>query len=418
MPTCEIIAVGTEILLGDIINTNAAYISRRLAENGLTVYRQCVVGDNSERLKETIRECFSRSDIIIVTGGLGPTCDDLTKETVADFFGLEMYMDDYALESMKRYFDSTGKTMTDNNIKQAKIPVTSAVFENNWGTAPGLAVEKNGKTAILLPGPPNEMKPMFEKYVIPFLKKYTTSVFYSLYLHFFDIGESFVESELHDIMEHSTDPTVSPYAKDGEVRVRITSASPDSTESMNKCRKMADTIYSTKIGKYILCESDDPSKSDTALAQKIITTLLDNKMTLSFAESCTGGYCSKKITDIPGSSDVFVGSCVTYTNGMKEKMINVSEDTLQKYGAVSEQCAREMAKGISETTGSDIGVSVTGIAGPGGGTASTPVGTVCFGIYMNGTTRSSTEHFFSSSSRSKIRELAAKHALSMILFDL
>ncbi len=369
----EILCVGTEILLGDIINTNAAYIAKELANVGIGVYYQTVVGDNNDRLKSSLALAFSRADMVIMTGGLGPTYDDLTKETVAEYFGLEIVVDQESLNSLKEFFKNINKPMTKNNEKQALMPKGATVFANKCGTAPGLAVSKNGKTAILLPGPPSEMKPMFENSVKPYLYQFSNNLFFSKNIKMFGIGESNVEHILYDLMKESTNPTIAPYAKVGEVTLRVTAAA----KTQDECVALIDPIIEKireKLDQYIF--GIDVADLQTAL----VTKLIEKKYTIAFAESCTGGLLSERITQIPGVSDVFSCGVCAYENSIKQSVLGVSEETLANYGAVSEQTAQEMAAGIRKISGADIAISTTGIAGPQGGTDEKPVGTVFVGI--------------------------------------
>ncbi len=369
----EILCVGTELLLGDIINTNAAYIAKELANIGIDVYYQSVVGDNNDRLKESLALAFSRADIVVMTGGLGPTYDDLTKETVAEYFHREMVMDKESLKGITAFFDKLKRPMTQNNKKQAMMPVGAKIFPNENGTAPGLAVSEDGKIAILLPGPPQEMRPMFQNAVIPYLMGFSDKVLVSHNIRVFGLGESRVEDMLYDLMKNSANPTVAPYAKQGEVTLRVTAAA-DTKESCEKL--IAPVIQEIKeiLGTHIY--GIDVSNLQTAVVNKLI----EKKITIATAESCTGGLISERITQVPGSSEVFGCGVCAYANEIKQRVLGVSEDTLAQFGAVSEQTAMEMAKGVRKLAGADIGVSTTGIAGPGGGTLEKPVGLVYVGI--------------------------------------
>ena len=376
----EILCVGTELLLGDIVNTNAAYIARGLANIGIDVYYQSVVGDNPERLKSYVGIVFSRSDILIMTGGLGPTYDDLTKETLAEYFQLPMEMDQPALDSIESFFKKINRPMTENNKKQAMMPQGAKVFYNQWGTAPGLAVSKNGKMAIMLPGPPSEMEPMFDQCVVPYLMELSNKVLVSRNIRLFGIGESQLEDILFDLMKTSTNPTVAPYAKRGEVSLRVTATGKTEEECNELINPMIDKIYGY-VGKYIY-GIDIPS-----LQHALVEMLKEKKLKIATAESCTGGLISQLITQISGASEVFDCGACTYANNIKTKLLGVKESTLQEYGAVSEQTAAEMAAGIRAFADADIGISTTGIAGPDGGTKDKPVGTVYVGINSNAETK-------------------------------
>jgi len=364
----EIIAVGTEILLGQIVNTNAQYIAKELSELGIDLYYQTVVGDNPERLKSVLNIAFGRADMVILTGGLGPTNDDLTKETVAEYFGLELEMHEQSLNEIKSFFERLGREMTENNRKQAMIPKGAVVLKNDNGTAPGCIVSKDGKTAILLPGPPKEMAPLFDSRVAPYIKSGADSVIVSRSLRIFGKGESSVEALVRDLM-NSSNPTVAPYAKEGEVELRVTAKTESEEKANLLINEMIEKLKS-RIGEFIYGYDED------SLASVTVSGLKKKGLTLSTAESCTGGLIAGTITSVAGSSDVFGFGYTTYANEAKAAMLGVNKETLDKFGAVSEEVAKEMAAGAKKNSGSSIGVSATGIAGPGGGTSEKPVGLV------------------------------------------
>ena len=413
--TAEVLCVGTELLLGEVVNTNAAYISKELASLGISVYRESVVGDNPARLAEELRYALSRADLVIMTGGLGPTCDDLTKETAAELFGRKLVMDEYCLGEIRRFFAKMGRVMTENNEKQALVPEGCFVFTNEWGTAPGMAItgkegsELEGKTAILLPGVPREMRNMFDYRVRPYLRERCPYTMVSRNLHIVGMGESAVETVLRGLMDESENPTLAPYAKDGETRLRITAKAKSREEGLKMCDGLIDVIKATKVGEYIYGIDVD------TMENAIIMSLREDGETLAVAESCTGGLISKRITDVPGASDVFLGGAVTYANEAKVKLLGVSEESLEKYGAVSETVAAEMAKGVRAALGADFGISVTGIAGPGGGTEEKPVGTVFVGIDSKYGVKVKRLALSSMRDREYIRTVSATNALSMIL---
>lgn len=367
--SAEILCVGTELLLGDIINTNASFMAQRLAALGIPVYRQAVVGDNPDRLRAALAEAFSRTDTVFLSGGLGPTGDDLTKETVADFFGLPMASDARSLARIRRYFEDIGRPMPESNAKQALIPEGAVIFDNDWGTAPAMAVESGDRTAVLLPGPPVELVPLWNERVEPYLHLRSGAVILSRNLFILNMGESAVEEKLKELT-FSANPTVATYAKDGEVRVRVSARAADSEAASRLCDEMIDRIAATEVGQFIY--GVDVDSAENALLRKLRAA----GMTLAAAESCTGGLLAKRVTDLPGCSDVFLGGCVTYANEAKMKLLGVRAETLERYGAVSEQTAREMARGVRLALGASMGLATTGIAGPGGGTPEKPVGTV------------------------------------------
>lgn len=364
----EILAVGTELLLGDIVNTNAQLLAAELASLGITVLHQSVVGDNPGRLQEAVRQALARSDLLITTGGLGPTVDDITREVTAEALGLRLVLHEPSLARIRAFFDKTGRPMTENNKKQAMLPEGATVFENDWGTAPGCAVEAMGKIVVMLPGPPREMGPMFSLRVKPYLKKFSKAVYYSLNLRVFGMGESAVEAELRDLMS-GANPTLAPYAKDGEVLLRITASAPTKDEAYKLCLPVRDEIRH-RLGDCVYGENVEN------LQQVVVNKLLEKKMKIGLAESCTGGLTAKRITEVPGSSEVFECGIVSYANETKQRLLGVRKETLERHGAVSPETAAEMAEGARLASGADIGVGITGIAGPGGGTVDKPVGLV------------------------------------------
>ncbi len=401
----EIIAVGTELLLGQIVNTNARDLAAGLSDCGVIVYYQTVVGDNPNRLKDAIADAYKRVDLVILTGGLGPTKDDLTKEIIAEYFGKKLVLDKPSLDRIQGYFDRMGRAMNKTNEKQAYMPEGCIILENNCGTAPGLIVEENGKIAILLPGPPKEMNPMFENEVKPWLKEKTGSIIKSRTLKMIDIGESNMAAEVSDLME-GENPTVAPYAKEGESELRITAMAKTKSEADKLIDPVAKEIYS-RLGEYIYGEDD------TTLVQALVKKLIEKKITISTAESCTGGLIASEITSVEGSSEIFGSGYVTYANSAKMKMLGVKDKTLADFGAVSKQTAKEMAEGARAASGADIAVSVTGIAGPGGGSAEKPVGLVYIALAdKDGTIVKKTNL---DGSRDKVRGRTVKNVLKMVI---
>ncbi len=411
--SAEIICVGTELLLGDIVNTNAAYLSRMLASLGISVFREGVVGDNADRLAEAIRTALSRADLLILGGGLGPTCDDITKEVVASVLGRGMYVDRESEERMKKFFLGIGKKMTPNNIRQVTLPEGAIVFPNDYGIAPGVALEASFEgrqvTVIMLPGPPRELEGLCRDCVLPYLSERSGSVIVSKNVNIAGMGESEAEQHLRGLMESSQNPTVAPYCGDGEMRVRVTARADSAEAAELLCENMLEKIRETAVAPYIY-DIDSPSVEDT-----VIRRLRERGLTLAGAESCTGGLIGKKLTDIPGCSEVYLGGAVTYSNEAKQKMLGVRHETLERYGAVSEQTACEMARGIRECLGADIGISTTGIAGPGGGSPDKPVGTVWIAISTEQATKATLLHLSSARPRSHIRANAAARALCQVL---
>ncbi len=373
----EIIAVGTEILLGDIINSNAQYLAQELAALGIDMYYQQVVGDNESRILHAFEEAYSRSDIIITTGGLGPTADDLTKEVAAKYFNKELLQHEESIEKIKNYFKSRERKMTENNLKQGLIPEGAIVINNNNGTAPGVIIEENNKIMIILPGPPKEMKPMFEETVKQYLQKRSDSILVSRVVKILGIGESAVADELKDIMDAQTNPTIAPYAKEVGVMLRITAKAKTQEEALNLIKPVEEEIKK-RLGENIY------ATEDINLEDVVAELLIEKKLTISTAESCTGGMIAATLINYPGISEVLLEGAVTYSNEAKHKRLGVKNETLEKYGAVSEETAREMAIGIAKTASTDVSVVTTGIAGPGGGTEEKPVGLVYIGVYVQG----------------------------------
>ncbi len=407
MLTAEIICVGTELLMGQVLNTNERFIASHLTEAGIALNHSSVVGDNPGRLKGAVSLAKGRSDIIIMTGGLGPTDDDLTKETVAEAFGKRLVFHPECMEKMVEYLKDAGKNLTGNNEKQAYLPEGCIVVENHNGTAPGCIIEEGEKAVILLPGPPGEMVPMFMEDVLPYLKKRSGTVLYSRVLRLFGIGESRAAAMIDDLIKAQTNPTIAPYAKEGEVTFRVTA----SAENDEEARAMVDDacrVMYGRLGDYIYGEGDT-----TSLAEVVVRALKEKNMTVSTAESCTGGLIGKMITEVSGASEVYGFGFVTYANEAKMQLIGVKGETLEKYGAVSEETAKEMAEGARRVSGSDIAVSVTGIAGPGGGTKEKPVGLVYIGVSDGAGTEAF--RFMQHGDRERVRNKSALCALDLIL---
>ncbi|OOM70192.1 competence/damage-inducible protein A [Clostridium sp. BL-8] len=373
----EIIAVGTEILLGDIINSNAQYLAQELAALGIDMYYQQVVGDNEDRIIHAFEEAYSRSDIIITTGGLGPTADDLTKEVAAKYFNKELRQHEESIEKIKNYFKFRERKMTENNLKQGLIPEGAIVINNNNGTAPGVIIEENNKIMIILPGPPKEMKPMFEDTVKGYLQKKSDSILVSKVIKILGIGESAVADELKDIMDAQTNPTIAPYAKEVGVLLRITAKAKTQEEALKLIKPVEEEIKN-RLGDNVY------ATEDINLEDVVAELLTEKKLTISTAESCTGGMIAATLINYPGISEVLLEGAVTYSNEAKHKRLGVKNETLEKYGAVSEETAREMAIGIAKTANADVSIVTTGIAGPGGGTEEKPVGLVYIGVYVQG----------------------------------
>lgn len=404
----ELISVGTEILLGNITNTNARYLAEECAVLGLSNYYQTTVGDNEERLSEVIRTALGRADIVLLTGGLGPTEDDLTRETVAKVLGRELHEDPKVHKQIAKYFTKMGIDVpTENNWRQAMVMEGAEVVENHNGTAPGLIVKTDeGKIIILLPGPPEEMKMMFEKSIAPYLAGMNDQVISSKTVKICGMGESKVAEVIADLIEGQTNPTIAPYAKGGEVHLRITASGTDAKEArksikpvVNELKKrFGDMIYTTR-------------ESET-LEAHVIGLLKRRNMTLTTAESCTGGLLAGTLINVPGASDIFNEGYITYANESKHKILGVKKKTLKNEGAVSEACAKEMAKGAAKAADARAALAVTGIAGPGGGTEEKPVGLVYIACCIDGEVWVEEYHF--NGDRQKIRDITVKRALDLL----
>ena len=374
-----ILTVGTEILFGQIVNTNAAYLSRELNNLGFDVMYHYCVGDTPKRLLELIHLAFRDCDMIITTGGLGPTQDDLTKETIAKAMGERIVVSDMAMEALKSHYRKSERPMTENNLKQAYMPESAEVLPNDQGTAPGFWLEKDGKIIVSMPGPPREMTNMFSKEVMPRLRSLQDSVIHYRILRTFGLGESKMETVLLPLIDEQTDPTIATYAKEGECSLRIASKRATLQEAKKAVDDMSQRVMDI-IGEYVYSQDNEDLKD-------VVGRLLISKnITVSCAESCTGGLFAGTLTDIPGISCVFDRGIVTYSNKAKMEELGVKEDTLETFGAVSSQTAAEMAEGLAEKTGSDLCISVTGIAGPDGGSLQKPVGTAYVGIRWKGNT--------------------------------
>lgn len=372
MAVCELISVGTEILLGDILNTDAQYLSIELAKLGISVIHQSTVGDNRERLLAQLDEAAKRSDIIILSGGLGPTPDDLTKEVCCEFFGKEMFLHEPTVEKIKEYFSSKGIEMAQNNLKQAMLPKDCVIFPNDNGTAPGMAIEKDGVHILVLPGPPRELKPMFQNCAVPYLMQFSDRIIVSHNIRTFGIGESSMAERVNDLFD-AQNPTVAPYAKDGEALLRVTAMAKTKEDAEGLCEPIIEEIKK-RLDAYVY------GVDYNCIEEAVVGMLKEHHLKVATAESCTGGLIAKRITDVPGASEVFECGIISYANGIKHKVLGVSEDDLNKYGAVSEPVAKQMAQGALKVSGADIAVSVTGIAGPDSDSTGKPVGLVYIGL--------------------------------------
>lgn len=403
----ELVSVGTELLLGNIVNTNTQFLAEQCALLGLSMYHQSVVGDNPERLAEVVRTAMGRSNVVIFTGGLGPTEDDLTKETCAQVMGLELKEDAHTRKRIEEYFkNSIYKKISDNNWKQAMVPEGAIVLDNDNGTAPGLILEKDGKAAILLPGPPAELYPLFKNQVSPYLKRRQPEVIRSQMVKICGVGESQVEDRLLDLIDRQTNPTIATYAKTGEVHLRVT-ARAESEEEAKRLVKPVVKEIKNRFGDHVYSVREEES-----LEMAVVKLLQKHELTVTTAESCTGGLLAGRIVNVPGASEVFREGFITYSNKAKRKYLDVNKSTLKKYGAVSEQTAREMAIGGVFAADCDACVAVTGIAGPDGGTEDKPVGLVYIATYMK--EKVTVKKYQFKGDRAKVREMAVVRALDLL----
>ena len=409
--TTELIFVGTELLLGDIVNTNGAYLAKKCAALGLSLYYQSVVGDNEERLGEMIKTAAKRSDIVILCGGLGPTEDDLTKETAAKVMGKELVENKHSRKRISAYLENyvkghADRKITENNWKQAMIPEGAIVIDNDNGTAPGVIMEEDSSTLILLPGPPNELIPMFEDKIFPYLRGRLPEIICSEVIKICGIGESQAEDQIRDLIQAQSNPTIATYAKTGEVHIRVTAKASSEKEARKLMRPLVRELK-VRFGASIYT-TDEEKTLETA----VVELLHNQNLTLTTVESCTGGALSARIINVPGASEVLKQGFVTYSNRAKKKYIMVKKSTLKEHGAVSEKCAKEMAKGGCFITNSDAALSVTGLAGPDGGTEATPVGTVFIGCCLKG--KITVKEFHFNGSRNKVRDQAVTYALILL----
>jgi len=404
----EFISVGTEILLGSITNTNARYLAEECAVLGLTNYFQVTVGDNEGRLSDAVRTALERSDIVLLSGGLGPTEDDITRETVAKVLGREMKEVPEIHEQIQAYFERMGaKRPSDNNWRQAMVIEGAEIVENHNGTAPGMIIPVEGKKhIILMPGPPEELKMMFEESIAPYLAGLNHQVICSKTVKICGMGESRVADAVSDLIDAQTNPTIATYAKGGEVHLRITASGSDSKAARKSIKPIVKEL------KHRFGEKVYTTRESETLEQHVVGLLKRRKMTVATAESCTGGLIASTIVNVPGASEVFNEGYITYSNEAKQKILSVKKKTLKKDGAVSENCAAEMAKGAAKAAGARAAISVTGIAGPDGGTEEKPVGLVYIGCCIDG--KVWVESYHMNGDRQKVREISVKKALDML----
>ena len=404
--TVELLAVGTELLLGNIVNTDARDLSRELSALGLNVYYHSVVGDNPQRVRQAVELAKSRADILITTGGLGPTCDDLTKQVVAEAYGKQLEFSEECAQSIRDFFAHSRMPMTENNLQQAWLPEGCTVLNNRWGTAPGCAFRSGDNYVVMLPGPPSECIPLFREEAAPWLLGLSAGIIRSRTLRVFGKGESEVEFMLRDRMNELTNPTLAPYAKEGEVELRITAKAASEAEAEaliapveQEVRSLlGDLVYGTDV---------------SSLEQVVLGLLKEQGKTLGTAESCTGGLIAKRITDLPGSSAVFRGGCTVYTNDAKNILLGVPYALIEEKSVYSAEVAAALAENVRKTLSADFGIGVTGIAGPDGDGVH-DVGTVYVALAYEGGTAVRHLRLGKRSDRSRIRTLSANHGFDML----
>jgi len=429
--TAEILSVGTELLLGNIVDTNAAFLSRELAGLGVSVFRKTTVGDNHKRLFAALENAFSSADLVIISGGLGPTQDDITKAVAAEYFGQKLVLHEESMVRIKKRFADRERELPENVHLNAMIPEHAHVLPNDNGAAPGVVVSgttqsvggkmlpiqtpgrsrhpafdtEYHKTLILLPGPPHEMEPMFTNYVIPFLREKSGDVFVSRTLKITGLGESRVETMLMDLISAQTNPTIAPYAKVGEVHVRLTASAKSESAALELISPLLDEI-TKRLSPHVY------STNDKTLPETIVSLLQEQNHTLAVAESCTGGLVMAELVSVAGCSGVILEGLCTYSNEAKTARLGIDANMLKNHGAVSAQTAAAMAENVAKIAGATIGLSTTGIAGPGGGTDDKPIGLVYIGLYINGTAE--TEKLNLTGNRNEVRLRATNLALDML----
>ena len=405
----EIISVGTELLLGQIVDTNAPYLSRVLSTLGIDVFHRITVGDNTARLAEALRTALSRADLVITIGGLGPTQDDLTKETIAEVLGQKMVADPESEKVIRAFFDRRGLPIAQSNLKQALKPESGIAVPNSVGTAPGTIVEKDGKIVIALPGPPAELIPMVESSIVPYLshsprRTGAPTVIVSRVLRVCGIGESAAEEKVKDLLS-STNPTIAPYAQSGEVHFRVSAKAPDKDTALRMISGLEQKAWE-RLGDYIYGVDED------TLESVVVHMLIERKLKLALAESCTGGLISHRVTNVPGSSETYLAGITAYSNAAKADFLGVPPELIKRHGAVSPEVAESMAFGAAARTGADVALGVTGIAGPGGGTPEKPVGLVYIGLKTPEGVDVTKSIF--GGSRQEIKQRASQAALNMV----
>lgn len=404
--TAELIAVGTELLLGNIANTDAQMISQGLSQLGINVYYHTVVGDNPQRVRQAVDIARGRADILITTGGLGPTCDDLTKVAVAQAFGKELVYHEPSAQRIRERFAARGTPVTENNFQQAMVPEGCTVLDNDWGTAPGVAFASGGTHVLMLPGPPRECEKMFRHRALPYLQKLSDGVIASRTVKTFGIGESAAEALLRDLMNALHNPTLAPYAKPTGTELRITAHAPTREEALRLIAPVEEQVKAILKDKVIGVDVD-------SLEEVCLRLLKDRGLTVGTAESCTGGLIAKLLTDLPGSSAVFRGGVVSYTDAVKRGLLGVPQDLLAQHGAVSPQVAQAMAQGARAALGCDLALAATGVAGPDADDRGNPIGLVYLALAWGDQCRV-TEFRTGPVERERVRRQAAQTALDLL----
>lgn len=400
-----ILSIGTELIMGQTVNTNGAVLSRELTGMGLPVYYHLSVGDNPDRIKRSMAYLYEQVDFIITTGGLGPTQDDLTRETIADYFGLPLELHEPSLDAIKGFFDRIGQPMNENNRKQATFPKGAMILDNPLGTAPGYYLECNGKKLASLPGPPHEMRPMLDARLKPLIQNLSEGWFESRYVVLYGIGESAAETALEDLITTQTNPTIAPYAEPGQVMFRVTAKGEDREHALSLLEPTMAIIRERMKDKIV-------SEDARSLWQVTSAMFIENHKTVALAESCTGGMLASGLTDMPGISEVFDRGYVTYSYAAKEQDLGVPAEVLEKHGAVSEETAREMALGLKRRTGADLCLAITGIAGPGGDTDDKPIGLVYIALASDDGVQVVKNQFYGN--RQRVRTATCQKALDMM----
>lgn len=413
--SAAVVCVGTELLLGDIVNTNFAHIARELASLGVPLYRESCVGDNPERLRSTLESALSEAELVITTGGLGPTGDDLTKETAAELFGVPLVCDSIAEENIRERLRVRGMSVGANNLKQAYLPQSAVPFYNAVGTAPGFMIEKDGRVLCALPGVPHEMRTMLAQYVLPMIRARGELCIVSRNLHVCGIGESTVDEMLGELTS-GANPTVAPYCKSGETRLRLSARAGTHAAAESMLDEMQNKIMTSEVGRYVYFVTHTNEDADQAAQLAAFTRLRRAGMTVAFAESITGGLCAKLISDLPGASSVLRGGAVVYATDTKSSVLGVDAPIIDRFGVVSEECAAEMARGARVLFGADIAVSTTGLAdaSPYADGRGVEPGTVCIAVADSSGVRTETVRFGAGHTRAYIRELAATRVMHML----